>query len=128
MERRGFLVMGAAAAAGLAVTTLSGPWGGRSQAPAPTRVDDLQAAHFDGLVGECFQFAYAGEPFPAVLRQVQRAPGIGQRAEAFALYFEAEGQIPAQGLFDLTHPALGTQQLFAVRVGASGRELEIIFS
>lgn len=80
---------------------------------ATLRIDDF-APHCDSA----FAMQVAGGVVPLKLTKVSPAGASGRAGGAFALLFTApEGPWLPQAIYLLTHPSLGTMELFLVPVG-----------
>lgn len=80
---------------------------------ATLRIDDF-APHCDSV----FAMQAAGGMVPLKLTQVSPAGASGRAGGAFALLFTApEGPFLPQAIYPVTHPSLGTMEIFLVPVG-----------
>ena len=94
-------------------------------------VGDLTAADFEPLSGESFTVATGKGDLPVTLTQVQRLGTAVRDGGAFSLQFlSAPGPFLAQAIYPITHPSLGTLELFIVPLGPKdgGNRYEIIFT
>jgi hypothetical protein len=84
---------------------------------AAVRIEDF-AQHVDGA----FELRIGGDAVPLKLARVDPAGNSGRPGGAFSLIFVApKGPWLPQAIYPVTHPALGTMEIFLVPIGqASG--------
>ncbi len=96
----------------------------------PASVGDLTASDFEARQGDEFRLLTTPE-VPLKLTAVLRK-GEGLRAGgAFSLLFVApKGPYLAQNVYPLSHPSLGTFELFVVPIGPleGGNGYEVVFT
>lgn len=103
-----------------------------STSPTP-RVPSL--GDFAPLAGEAFTLGAGGVEVPVRLSEVKslgwNRPAAQGGRESFSLIFHAPAKANVtQGIYEFTHPRLGTETMFLVPLGpdAQGMCLEVIFN
>jgi hypothetical protein len=93
---------------------------------AAVRIEDF-AAHLDGA----FELQAGGAAVPLKLAKVDPAGNSGRPGGAFSLIFVApKGPWLPQAIYPVTHPTLGTMEIFLVPVGSTqgGNGYQAIFT
>jgi hypothetical protein len=81
----------------------------------------LQIGDFTPLVGASFDMQTEAGVVPLRLAKVDPAGNSGRAGGAFSLIFVApKGPWLRQAIYPLTHPNLGTTEIFLVPVGPTG--------
>ena len=86
---------------------------------------------FEPLNGATFSLATASGTLALELKDVRRLGNALREGGAFSLlYVSAPGPIVPQAIYPMTHPALGTLELFIVPLGPKdgGNRYEVIFT
>lgn len=94
-------------------------------------VASLTAADFEPLSGETFTLDTGRGELALQLKEVRRRGSAVRDDGAFSLdYRSPPGPFLPQGTYPITHPALGTLDLFIVPLGPKdgGNSYEIIFT
>src|SRR4051812_29343833 len=98
---------------------------------AAATLGDLTAGDFEPLGHEAFQLAAGGAELELTLIEVKRLGTALRQGGAFSLLFvAAAGPFLPQATYTLTHPKLGTIELFLVPIGPShgGNGYEAVFT
>ena len=91
----------------------------------------LTIGDFSPHVGEAFDLDAGESAVPLKLAKVDAAGNSGREGGAFSLIFVSEkGPWLAQGIYPVTHPALGSMEIFLVPVGpvSAGNGYQAIFT
>src|SRR5262249_52868276 len=97
----------------------------------PSSVADLSASDFEPRSGEVFRLRGSGQELELGLAEVPRHGGGRREGGAFSLLFLApRGPFLPQAIYPLTHPAMGTLDLFIVPLGPrdGGNAYEAVFT
>jgi hypothetical protein len=112
----------------LAGASVLGATAAQACAGAPRHLSQLNAEHFEALVGETFTVGDAVATLRDVRRGPQTLPGFRQQ---FAMIFEAPQNLSlASDIASVAHPAIGRYDLFvtAASDGAERKTVAICFS
>jgi hypothetical protein len=97
----------------------------------PTSVASLTPADFEPHQGESFALQAAGNVLTLRLAEVRRLGAALREGGAFSLLFTtAPGPFLPQATYPITHPELGTLELFMVPLGPKdgSNRYEVIFT
>jgi hypothetical protein len=97
----------------------------------PKAVAALSAADFEPLSGEDFILAAAGSEIALKLAEVRHLGNALREGGAFSLLFVTPpGPFLPQAIYPISHPALGTLELFIVPLGPKdgSNRYEVIFT
>lgn len=87
---------------------------------------ELRRSHFAPLVGQ--QFAVAQAPAGLTLLALHALPHSGEIERSFRVVFEVQGERLAQDTWQISHPALGSHDVFLSPNDAQGRLVEAVFN
>jgi hypothetical protein len=97
----------------------------------PTSLASVTAADFEALSGETFTLASQSGEIALRLQEVRRLGDALREGGAFSLeYRSGPGPFLPQGTYPISHPALGTFDMFIVPLGPKdgSNSYEIIFT
>ena len=97
----------------------------------PSSLADLTVGDFEPLSGESFRLLAPAHELELKLAEIRRLGQARREGGAFSLLFIAPpGQFLPQAIYPITHPRLGTLNLFIVPLGpmAGGNAYEAVFT